>query len=99
MPVSPAPTHVHADLGRRAVVDTGALPWHPSPLAGVERRLLERDGGEECLVLDGVFEDEQGAYPAGTWQRKPPGRRHVPCSGSGGLIWVKTGHLGQAISA
>jgi hypothetical protein len=50
-------------------------------------------GGEEIFVLDGVFEDEQGAYPAGTWLRNPPGSRHAPFSRSGCLIWVKTGHL------
>jgi hypothetical protein len=30
----------------RAVVDSTALPWHASPCAQVQRRLLERDGGE-----------------------------------------------------
>ncbi|MEM6945303.1 MAG: cupin domain-containing protein, partial [Pseudomonadota bacterium] len=25
------------------------------------------DGGEEFLVLDGVFEDEHGAFPAGSY--------------------------------
>ena len=28
-------------------------------------------GGEEILVLAGVFRDEHGAYPAGTWIRSP----------------------------
>ncbi len=37
---------IHADLAQRAVVDSNALPWVESPLAGVERRMLERDGGE-----------------------------------------------------
>ena len=36
----------HADLLQRAVVDSTSLPWMASPSAGVERRLLERDGGE-----------------------------------------------------
>ena len=37
---------IHADLTKRAVVASGALDWIPSPMAGVERRMLERDGGE-----------------------------------------------------
>jgi len=37
---------LHADLTKRAVVDSSALEWIPSPLPGVERRMLERDGDE-----------------------------------------------------
>ncbi|MDM7951846.1 MAG: cupin domain-containing protein [Cyanobium sp. CZS 25K] len=229
MSISPSLTKLHADLSRRVVVNSGDLPWHPSPLAGVERCLLERDGdevaratslvryapgsrfsahrhgggeeflvlegvfsdehgdwgpgsyvrnpvgsahapfseggctilvklrqmdpadqtrvvidtarspfapglvpgltvlplhafgheqvalvrwetgtrfplhahpgGEEIFVLEGVFEDDQGAYPAGTWLRNPAGSRHTPFSRSGCLIWVKTGHLAEAIPA
>lgn len=40
------PEKLNADLGAPAVVDSNALVWTPSPLAGVERRFLERDGGE-----------------------------------------------------
>lgn len=49
--------------------------------------------GEEILVLDGVFEDEHGAYPAGSWLRSPHGSQHTPFSATGCLIYVKTGHL------
>jgi anti-sigma factor ChrR (cupin superfamily) len=31
--------------------------------------------GEEFLVLEGVFSDEHGDYPAGTYVRNPPGSR------------------------
>ena len=37
---------LNADLGERAAVDSNALPWVPSPLPGVDRRMLERDGIE-----------------------------------------------------
>jgi anti-sigma factor ChrR (cupin superfamily) len=37
---------LHADLTKRAVIDSATLDWVPSPLAGVERRMLERDGDE-----------------------------------------------------
>jgi anti-sigma factor ChrR (cupin superfamily) len=50
-------------------------------------------GGEEILVLDGVFQDDQGRYPAGCWLRNPPGSVHRPWSEAGCTIWVKTGHL------
>ncbi len=39
-------THINADFTRRVVLDTGAMPWIPSPMAGVERRMLDRIGGE-----------------------------------------------------
>lgn len=50
-------------------------------------------GGEEIFVLDGVFQDEHGSYPAGSWLRNPPGSHHRPWSEAGCTIWVKTGHL------
>ena len=39
--------------------------------------------GEEILVLDGVFSDEHGDYPAGTYIRNPPGSSHSPRSEPG----------------
>ncbi|MEE9388867.1 MAG: cupin domain-containing protein [Paracoccaceae bacterium] len=50
-------------------------------------------GGEEILVLEGVFQDEHGRYPKGTWLRSPHLSRHTPYSDEGCLIYVKTGHL------
>lgn len=46
-------------------------------------------GGEEILVLEGIFSDEQGDCPAGTYLRNPPGSRHTPASREGCLILVK----------
>jgi anti-sigma factor ChrR (cupin superfamily) len=105
---------IHADLTQRAVVDANALPWVASPLPGVERRMLERDGGEvaratsivryaprsrfdahthgggeEFLVLDGVFSDEAGDFPRGMYVRNPVGSRHTPFSEEGATIFVK----------
>jgi len=52
-------------------------------------------GGEEILVLQGVFCDELGSYPAGTWLRSPRWSRHAPFTeAEGALIYVKVGHLG-----
>jgi hypothetical protein len=45
--------------------------------------------GEEILVLDGVFSDEHGDYPAGTFLLNPRGFRHAPFSKDGCIIFVK----------
>jgi anti-sigma factor ChrR (cupin superfamily) len=45
--------------------------------------------GEEFLVLDGIFADEHGDYPAGTYVRNPPGSRHAPRTAGGCTIFVK----------
>jgi anti-sigma factor ChrR (cupin superfamily) len=37
---------INADLSQRAVVETADLPWIDSPMPGVSRKLLERDGAE-----------------------------------------------------
>jgi anti-sigma factor ChrR (cupin superfamily) len=51
-------------------------------------------GGEEILVLDGLFCDEFGAYPKRSWLRSPRWSRHAPFTGpEGALIYVKVGHL------
>jgi quercetin dioxygenase-like cupin family protein len=46
-------------------------------------------GGEEIVVLDGVFQDEHGDYPAGSYFRNPPGTSHVPASKAGCTIFVR----------
>lgn len=51
-------------------------------------------GGEEILVLEGVFHDEFGVYPKGSWLRSPHLSQHTPFTkDEGALIFVKTGHL------
>jgi anti-sigma factor ChrR (cupin superfamily) len=45
--------------------------------------------GEEILVLEGVFSDETGDYPAGTYIRNPEGFRHAPFSVEGCVLLVK----------
>lgn len=105
---------INADFSKRAVVHGAAIPWQPSPMPGVERRMLDRvgdevaratsivryaphsqfsahihGGGEEFLVLEGVFQDEQGDYPVGTYVRNPPTSGHTPGSATGCVILVK----------
>ncbi|MEE9320851.1 MAG: cupin domain-containing protein [Granulosicoccus sp.] len=46
-------------------------------------------GGEEFLVLEGVFQDEHGDYPVGSYIRNPPQTSHTPASIAGCTIFVK----------
>jgi anti-sigma factor ChrR (cupin superfamily) len=46
-------------------------------------------GGEEFLVLKGIFSDASGDYPAGSYIRNPIGTRHAPWSEAGCTIFVK----------
>ena len=45
--------------------------------------------GEEIFVLDGVFSDEHGDWPAGTFLLNPEGFRHAPFSKPGCTLFVK----------
>jgi anti-sigma factor ChrR (cupin superfamily) len=105
---------LNADFTQRAVVHAATLDWTLSPIAGVERRMLDRiggevaratsivryaphshfsrhthEGGEEFFVLEGVFQDEHGDYPAGSYVRNPPTSAHTPGSEQGCTILVK----------
>lgn len=46
-------------------------------------------GGEEFIVLDGVFQDERGRFPAGSYVRNPPQSKHKPSSENGCVMFVK----------
>lgn len=54
--------------------------------------------GEEFLVLEGVFSDEHGDYPAGTYVRNPPASRHSPRTAAGCVIFVKLRQMSLAES-
>ncbi len=47
------------------------------------------DGGEEYLVLDGTFQDEDGDFPTGFYVRNPPTSSHTPAAKDGATILVK----------
>ncbi len=55
---------VNADFTQRVVIATDALPWIPSPQAGVERRLLDRIGGEVARATSQVRYAKASAFPA-----------------------------------
>ena len=105
---------VNADFAERAIVHDARSSWIASPMPGVERKMLDRiggevaratsivryapgsnfsehthSGGEEFIVLDGVFQDEHANYPAGSYVRNPIGTHHVPRSDAGCTIFVK----------
>ncbi|MEM7295859.1 MAG: cupin domain-containing protein [Pseudomonadota bacterium] len=105
---------LNADFSAAVTVHSDELDWIPSPMKGVDRRMLDRiggevarattivryaaqskfsahthTGGEEFIVLDGVFQDEHGDYPAGTYVRNPPTSAHTPGSDEGCTIFVK----------
>jgi anti-sigma factor ChrR (cupin superfamily) len=55
---------VNADFSRRVVIATDEMPWLPSPQAGVERRLLDRIGGEVARATSLVRYAPASAFPA-----------------------------------
>jgi quercetin dioxygenase-like cupin family protein len=105
---------LNSDFTQRARIHDGENEWTASPSAGVERKMLDRiggevarattivrfaegsvfaphthGGGEEFIVLDGVFQDEHADYPVGSYVRNPPTSRHTPRSEPGCTIFVK----------
>ncbi len=68
---------------------TAMVQWAPGTYFNPHRHY----GGEEIFVVDGVFSDEHGNYPQGSWLRSPHLSQHQPFSREGCLILVKTGHL------
>lgn len=73
---------------------TAMVRWAPGTYFNPHRHF----GGEEIYVVDGVFLDEYGNYPKGSWIRSPHLSQHKPFSVEGCLILVKTGHLLQSDS-
>src|SRR5258708_32760883 len=55
---------VNADFSRRVVIATDEMSWIPSPQAGVERRLLDRVGGEVARATSLVRYAPASALPA-----------------------------------
>jgi anti-sigma factor ChrR (cupin superfamily) len=105
---------INSDFNKRVVHSAHNAVWTASTAPGVERRMLDRiggevaratsivryaagahfeqhvhEGGEEIFVLQGVFSDEHGDYPAGTYLRHPPGSSHAPFSRDGCILFVK----------
>jgi hypothetical protein len=58
------PEKLHADLREPVIVHSAQLAWTPSPQPGVERRFLERDGGEIARATSIVRYAAGSAFPA-----------------------------------
>lgn len=76
-------------LSTFGTTNTAMVRWAPGTYFNAHRHF----GGEEILVVNGVFEDEHGRYPEGFWLRSPHMSSHKPFSTEGCTILVKTGHL------
>ncbi len=70
-------------------VHAALVRWEPGSRFPAHRHY----GGEEIYVLSGIFGDEWGSYPQGTWMRSPHLSSHEPFSRSGCTLYVRTGHL------
>lgn len=57
--------------------------------AGASFAAHEHPKGEEIFVLEGVFSDETGDYPTGSYLRNPEGFSHAPFSKEGCVLLVK----------
>ncbi len=68
---------------------TSLVKWQP----GTAFSPHAHPNGEEIFVINGIFQDEFGRYPKGSWLRNPPGSAHHPASEVGCLILVKVGHM------
>lgn len=75
-------------------VSTALVRWAPNTRFNRHIHV----GGEEILVLDGLFRDEHGEYPTGSWLRNARYSEHTPFTGpEGALIYVKVGHIGAGL--
>jgi len=72
---------IGAEVARATTIVRYAPKSHFSPHT--------HDGGEEFIVLEGIFQDEHGDYPAGSYIRNPPTSSHKPGSEAGCVIFVK----------
>ncbi|MEM8541952.1 MAG: cupin domain-containing protein, partial [Pseudomonadota bacterium] len=102
---------LRSDFSKREIVHAPQVEWLASPMPGVDRRMLDRIGGEVArattivryapnshfsahthtggevyIVLEGVFQDEHGDFPVGSYVRKPPTSSHTPGSEKGCTI-------------
>lgn len=57
---------INADFDRRVVVHAAEIPWKPSPAPGVDRKMLDRVGGEVARATSIVRYAPEGSFPAHT---------------------------------
>ena len=86
---SPTPSVWRKRLEHSGPVESGRVTSIVRYDAGSTFPLHPHPEGEEILVLEGVFSDEHGDYPAGTFLLHAEGFSHAPFSQQGCLLFVK----------
>ncbi len=86
---SPSGTVWRKRLHRVGPTESGQVTSLVRYTQGSQFPLHDHPHGEEILVLEGIFSDQQGDWPAGTYLLNPEGFRHAPYSRDGCLLFVK----------
>ena len=79
-------------VGEEVAVATSIVRYAPGARFDPHGHAL----GEEFVVLEGVFSDEHGDFPVGSYVRNPPGTSHTPHSDPGCVIFVKLRQFDEA---
>ncbi len=86
---SPSPTVWRKRLEHRGPPESGHVTSVVRYDRGSRFPSHEHPEGEEIFVLAGVFSDEHGDYPAGSYLLNPEGFSHAPFSEPGCVLFVK----------
>lgn len=86
---SPSPTVWRKRLDLSGPAEAGRVTSVVRYDPGSEFHSHPHPDGEEILVLSGVFSDEHGDYPEGTYLLNPEGFAHSPFSKAGCVLFVK----------
>lgn len=86
---SPSPTVWRKRMHRVGPAEAGQVTSVVRYDAGSQFPAHGHPDGEEILVLEGIFTDDRGDWPAGTYLLNPEGYRHAPSSRDGCVLFVK----------
>ena len=86
---SPSPTVWRKRLSASGPTEAGVVTTIVRYDADSSYATHPHPGGEEIFVLDGIFSDEHGDFPAGSFLLNPEGVSHAPFSKDGCVLFVK----------
>jgi anti-sigma factor ChrR (cupin superfamily) len=86
---SPSGTVWRKRVHRVGPIETGQVTSIVRYEEGASFPAHDHPQGEEILVLEGIFSDEHGDWPAGTYLLNPEGFTHSPFSKAGCTLFVK----------
>jgi anti-sigma factor ChrR (cupin superfamily) len=86
---SPSPSVWRKRVHRVGPAESGQVTSVVRYDAGSAFPAHDHPDGEEILVLEGIFTDARGDFPAGTYLLNPEGYRHAPSSREGCVLFVK----------